>query len=381
MATTRSLAAQVGVQPACAALGVARATYYRRLAPKPLPRPQRTPPLKLSPEETDEVLEVLHSPRFVDRSPRQIWATLLDEDQRYLCSVRTMYRLLASRGELRERRNQLRHPKYKKPQLLATGPNEVWSWDITKLRGPAKGIWYYLYVILDVFSRCVVGWQVARREASELAKSLIRASLEMQGIEPEQLTLHADRGPSMTSKSVALLLSDLGVGKSHSRPYTSNDNPFSEAQFKTVKYHPSFPEQFGSPQDARAFCGPFMRWYNTEHRHSELALLSPADVHYGRAGAILEQRSATLEKAFTAHRSRFKGRLPVRGSLPSKVWINPPKPEEEPFVSSPSTPGPEQVGGQRSGLGENPAAAAPAGDQAAQLFEEPVEVVEPGITH
>ncbi len=268
MGAAQSLAGEVGVQPACTALKIARATYYRRLQPSLDRRAERRPPLKLSLEETAEILEVLHSPRFVDRSPRQIWATLLDEDQRYLCSVRTMYRLLESRGEVRERRNQLRHPKYKKPELLATQPNEVWSWDITKLKGPAKGSWYYLYVILDVFSRCVVGWLVACREDSGLAKELIRASLKKQGIARDQLTIHADRGPSMTSKSVALLLSELGVAKSHNRPYTSNDNPFSESQFKTVKYHPSYPERFGSPQDARAFFSHFFQWYNTDHRHT-----------------------------------------------------------------------------------------------------------------
>lgn len=381
MLAARSLAGQVGVQPACKALKMARATYYRRLRSSSDRKAGRKPPLKLSQEETAEVLEVLHSPRFVDRSPRQIWATLLDEDRRYLCSVRTMYRLLESRGELRERRNQLRHPKYKKPELLATQPNEVWSWDITKLKGPAKGRWYYLYVVLDVFSRCVVGWLVARREDSALAKELIRASLEKQRIARDQLTIHADRGPSMTSKSVALLLSDLGVTKSHSRPYTSNDNPFSEAQFKTVKYHPSYPERFGSPQDARAFFGRFLRWYNTEHRHSELALLTPADVHYGRAEAVLARRSETLSKVFSAHRSRFKGRFPKRGKLPTEVWINPPKSTEPSFLASPETPGPEQLAGSDDGAGDPPLETASNGGEAAQLLEEPTEVFKPEIAH
>jgi len=346
MEVTQGLAEQVGVLPACSALGMARATYYRRLQPSPPPKTSRTPPLKLSQEESDEVLEVLHSPRFVDRSPRQVWATLLDEDQRYLCSVRTMYRLLESNGELKERRDQLRHPNYEKPELLATRPNEVWSWDITKLRGPAKGVWYYLYLMLDVFSRCVVGWLVARHERASLAKELMEASLEKQGISRDQLTVHADRGSSMISKTMALFFSDFGVHQSHSRPYTSNDNPFSEALFKTLKYHPIYPERFGSLQDARAFFGPFLRWYNTEHRHSGLALLTPADVHYGRAESILEQRAATLTQAFERHPSRFKRRIPRPGAVPGRVWINPPEDPPEPFVPSPEAPGPEQLAGR-----------------------------------
>lgn len=340
-ATVR-LAKRVGVRPACAALGVAPSTYYRRARPRFLhPRPPRQPPLKLKPAEVTQVLEELHSPRFVDRSPRQIWATLLDEDQRYLCSVRTMYRLLESRGELRERRDQLRHPEYAKPELLATRPNEVWSWDITKLRGPRKGTWYHLYVILDIFSRCVVGWLLASREEARLAEQLIEASLEKQGIERDQLILHADRGSSMKSKSVALLLSDLGVGKSHSRPYTSNDNPFSEAQFKTVKYHPSYPDRFGSLEDARGHFDLFFRWYNHEHRHTQLALLTPSDVHYGRAEAILSHRSAVLTDAFSKHPERFKGRVPQPGTVPEKVWINPPAPPSAEAAPVPETPGPE----------------------------------------
>ena len=345
MEATRALAQQVGVKPACSALCVARATYYRRLQPAPPRATARTPPLKLSCEESDEVLEVLHSPRFVDRSPRQIWATLLDEEGRYLCSVRTMYRLLERRGELRERRDQLRHPKYKKPELLATRPNEVWSWDITKLRGPSKGVWYYLYLMLDVFSRCVVGWLIAQREQASLAKDLMEASLEKQGISRDQLTIHADRGPSMTSKTLALLFSELGIGQSHSRPYTSNDNPFSESLFKTLKYQPIYPERFGSPQDARAFFGPLLCWYNTEHRHSELALLTPADVHYGRAESILEQRAAALKQAFDRHPSRFKRRVPQPGTVPEQVWINPPEEAPEPFLPRPEAPGAEQMVG------------------------------------
>lgn len=350
MEAAQSLAGKVGVLPACRALGVPRASYYRRLRPVHGPLQRRTPPLKLAPEEVAEVLEVLHSPRFMDRSPRQIWATLLDEEQRYLCSVRTMYRILDSQGELRERRNQRRHPKYKKPVLLATRPNEVWSWDISKLKGPTKGVWYHLYLVLDIFSRYVVGWLIAQQETAGLAKDLIRASFKKQGVTQDQLTIHADRGPSMTSKSLALLMSDLGVTRSHNRPYTSNDNPFSEAHFKTVKYHPSFPERFGSVEDARAFFRQFFRWYNTEHRHSQLALLPPADVHYARSDAILERRARTLEGAFTRHPKRFKHRQPQPGAVPEKVWINPPKLPEANDKPVPETPGPEPGNEAEQGL-------------------------------
>lgn len=382
MAATQDLARRVGIRPACSALGVARATYYRCVAPPSSPKPsQRRPPLKLTPEEQGEVLELLHSERFVDSSPRQVWATLLDDDQRYLCSVRTMYRLLESCGESRERRDQCRHPQYEKPELLATGPNEVWSWDITKLRGPGKGIWYYLYLILDVFSRCAVGWMVAPREEGRLAKELIRSTLEKQGVAEDQLSLHADLGPSMTSKTVALLLSELGVRQSHNRPYTSNDNPYSESQFKTMKYHPRYPKRVGSLQDARAFVGSFLRWYNTEHRHSSLALLTPADVHYGRAEALLKQRSATLKAAFGKHPARFKGRAPRPGNLPKAVWINPPKPEEEPFLPLVETPGPEQVlvAAEKDGLRTLPTASA--GGLAAQLFDGAEQDIKSTIAH
>ena len=370
IAATQSLAEEVGVQAACSALCVPRATYYRHTRPKPRRPDRRTPPLKLAEEESKEVLDVLHSERFVDLSPRQVWAALLDEDERYLCSVRTMYRLLAGLGETRERRNQLAHPSYSKPELLATGPNEVWSWDITKVRGPSKGIWYYLYVILDVFSRYVVGWMLACQERADLAEELIRSSLEKQGIGRDELTLHADRGTSMTAKSVALLLSNLGVGQSHSRPYTSNDNPYSESQFKTMKYHFSYPDRFGSPEDARSYFSGFMQWYNHEHRHSNLALLPPAEVHYGRAAELLSHREAALRAAFAKHPSRFKGRVPKAGTLPKEVWINPPPPEEEPFLPSPETPGPEQLPVAVSDHGQRELPAAAAGEKAAQLFDE-----------
>ena len=238
------------------------------------------PSWTLSPEERQKVLDLLHTDRFVDQSPREVYATLLDEGT-YLCSVRSMYRVLDEQGEVRERRDQLRHPVYQPPELLATGPNQVWSWDITKLKGPVKWTYYYLYVLLDIFSRYVVGWMVAHREQASLARKLIEETCEKQTIEPGQLLVHSDRGPSMSSKPVALLLADLGVTKSHSRPHVSNDNPYSESQFKTLKYRPEFPERFGSMEDARGFCQTFFPWYNTEHHHSGIGFLTPEQVHYG----------------------------------------------------------------------------------------------------
>jgi putative transposase len=269
------------------------------------------------------VLDVLHEPRFVDQAPGEVYATLLDEE-RYLCSERTMYRILEANEEVRERRNQLRHPSYARPELMATAPNELWSWDITKLKGPVKWTYYYLYVILDVFSRFVVGWMVALQESAVLAKRLIGETCERQGVSEGQLTLHADRGPSMRSKPVALLLSDLGVTKTHSRPYTSTDNPFSEAQFRTMKYRPEFPDRFGCLQHARGFCGPFFSWYNTVHRHSALAMLTPHDVHYGLAAQRLADRARVLAAAYKAHPERFPHGVPTPGALPRAVWINKP---------------------------------------------------------
>ena len=285
-------------------------------------RPRRTPQRALSPEERQEALDLLHSPRFADSSPAQIYATLLDEGL-YLCSIRTFYRLLHSQHEVRERRNQLRHPTYQRPELLATAPNQVWSWDITKLRGPVKGSSYSLYVILDIYSRYAVGWLVAEGERKALAERLIRETLIKSSIAPGQLTLHADRGACMTAKTVAQLLADLDVAKSHSRPHISNDNPFSEAQFKTLKYCPPFPDRFASLQEARAFCRNFFNWYNHHHRHSGIALLAPADVHFHRAPQILQQRARTLDAAYRAHPERFH-RPPVPQTLPPAVWINPP---------------------------------------------------------
>jgi putative transposase len=270
------------------------------------------------------VLAVLHEPRFVDLAPAEVYATLLDEG-RYLCSERTMYRVLAAHQEVRERRSQLRHPHCATPELLARRPNELWSWDITKLLGPAKWTYFYLYVMLDVFSRYVVGWMVAYRESAELAEQFVAETCARQGIQRGQLTIHADRGSAMTSKPIALLLADLGVTKTHSRPHVSNDNPFSEAQFKTLKYRPMFPEWFGSIQDTRAHCHEFFTWYNTEHHHSGLGLLTPADVHHGHTEQRLSTRAAVRAAAYLAHPERFTAGPPQPPRRPKAVWINPPK--------------------------------------------------------
>jgi putative transposase len=269
------------------------------------------------------VIETLNSERFVDQAPREVYASLLDDGQ-YLCSVRTMYRILEAAGELRERRDQLRHPAYQKPELLAEAPNQVWSWDITKLLGPIKWSYYYLYVIMDIFSRYVVGWMVAEGESDELAEKLIAETLRKQEIEPGSLTLHADRGSSMKSKLVAALLSDLGVTKTHSRPHVSNDNPYSEAQFKTLKYRPKFPERFGSLQDARSFCREFFAWYNDGHHHTGIGLLTPKMVHYGKAPEVIATRDRVLRAAYEAHPERFVMGIPKAPRLPEAAWINPP---------------------------------------------------------
>jgi putative transposase len=328
METAFAVAPEIGLAGACRALGVSRATAYRHRAPKPpATRSRHRSPLALSDEERQAVLAELHAERFVDASPAAVYATLLDEGT-YLASERTMYRLLAANGEVRERRAQLRHPAYAAPELLATAPNELWSWDITKLKGPAKWTCFYLYVILDVFSRYVLGWMVATRESAALAERLIADTTARQGIAPGQLTIHADRGSSMASKPVALLLADLGITRSHSRPHVSNDNPYSEAHFKTLKYRPGFPSRFGSLEDARAFCQGFFPWYNTEHRHSGIGLMTPAIVHSGRASAVDAARAITLGEAYAAHPERFVRRPPTPPELPTAVWINPPSRKE-----------------------------------------------------
>jgi transposase InsO family protein len=304
---------------------VPAASYYRWARPAPsAPPPRPRPPLALAATEEQAVLDVLHGARFVDVAPAEIYATLLEE-QTYLCSTRTMYRLLTRHGEVRERRDQLRHPASATPELLATAPNQVWSWDITKLLGPAKWTYFYLYVILDIFSRYVVGWMLAHRESADLAKRLIRETLAKEGIAAgDELTLHSDRGPAMTAKTLGQFLADLAITRSLSRPYTSNDNPFSEAHFRTVKYRPDFPERFGSHEDALAFLRTFFPWYNEAHRHSGIGFFTPGQVHRGEVARVTAQRQRALDTAFRAHPERFKGRRPLPPAPPSAVWINPP---------------------------------------------------------
>lgn len=319
-----------------AAVGLPRATFYRLKSPvlELHPKANRKRPARaLSVEERERVAQVLYEERFVDKAPATVYAALLDEGI-YLCSISTMYRILRERDEVRERRKQLRHPNYKKPELLATGPNQVWSWDITKLKGPQKWRSYHLYVILDIFSRYVVGWMISTRESGELAKQLIDETCTRQSVQKENLLLHSDRGPAMTSKSVALLLSELGVVKSLSRPHVSNDNPYSESQFKTMKYQPVFPERFGSIQDARAFCVDFFKWYNEEHYHSGLALMTPASVHFGQASARNQHRQNVLNTAYLEHPERFVKSPPKVLELPTEAWINRPKDEEDAFVAT-----------------------------------------------
>jgi putative transposase len=327
MMATQELSQDVGVRQACAALGVARATFYRQrdghAQSKPEPPRKTRSPRSLSWVERDAVRSLLHSQRFCDRAPREVYAAELDAG-RYHCSVRTMYRILQQDQSSRERRNQLRHPQYQKPELLATGPNQVWSWDITKLLGPPKWTYYYLYVILDIFSRYVVGWMLAHRESADLARRLIRETVVKQSVVEEQLTIHSDRGPSMTSHGVAQLLASLGVTKSHSRPQVSNDNPFSESQFKTMKYWPEFPDRFDGFEHAHGFCGQFFSWYNDEHYHSGIGLVTPAMLHYGAAERVRDERQRALNAAYAAHPERFVQGLPAPPTLPTAVWINPP---------------------------------------------------------
>ena len=340
MDAVSGLARDVGVEAACAALGVPRATWYRLQQPRKSQQPRKRPARALSESEAALVLKTLTEERFVDRAPEEVYATLLDEEL-YLCSPRTMYRILAANRAVQERRRQRRHPKYKKPELMATAPNEVWSWDITKLRGPAKGTYYYLYVVMDIYSRLVVGWMLADRENANLAGQLIAESCARHGVQPDQLILHSDRGAPMTAKCTAQLLADLGVTRSLSRPQVSDDNPFSEAAFKTLKYAPAFPGRFGCYGDARAFCRLFFDWYNNEHRHGGIAMLTPQMVHAGRADEVLAERQATLDGAFAANPERFPKGPPAVRPLPKAVWINPPLPADAavPEVAEPALAG------------------------------------------
>lgn len=327
--TITDLTGLVGVKAACAAVGRPRATHYRWHRQSPAPaRPRREParqPRSLTQTEEEKVLQVLHEERFVDLAPGEVHAMLLDEGT-YLCSVSTMYRLLRRHGEVRERRRQAVHPPRIKPELIATAPNQVWSWDITKLVGPVKWSYYYLYSIIDIYSRYTVGWMLAGCESAALAERLLAETIAKQNIDRDQLSIHADNGSSMASKPVAFLLADLGVTKSHSRPHVSNDNPYSESQFKTLKYRPAFPDKFGCLEDARAFCAAFYRWYNHDHRHSGIGMHTPSDVHHGHAGTVRAARTETLATAYAATPERFVRKPPEPPPLPGTAWINqPPK--------------------------------------------------------
>jgi putative transposase len=318
----------VGTRAACRALGEARARHYRRHRKSPPPaKPERVPapqPRALGEVERKELRAVLNSDEHVDEAPATVYAKLLDRGI-YLGSVSTMYRVLHGHDEVRERRRQATHPAAKKPELLASAPNQVWSWDITKLLGPAKWTWFYLYVIIDIFSRYVPGWMLARAENGKLAEVLLAETVMKQRIGRDELTIHSDRGSPMTAKPVAFLLADLGVTKSFSRPHVSNDNPYSESQFRTMKYRPEFPERFGSYEDAHSFCGRFFGWYNEEHCHSGIGFHSPADVHYGRAQEVRDRRALVLEAAYAEHPERFVRKLPEPPALPTVAWINEPK--------------------------------------------------------
>lgn len=323
----------MSTKAACELLGASRATLHRRRR-GPLhgpPAPRLEPANKLTEPERQHVLSLLRSERYCDLAPAQVWSQLLD-DGIYLCSIRTMYRLLAAVGENRERRRQRTHPARKRPELIARAPNQVWSWDITKLAGPERGVYYELFVIIDIYSRYVVAWCVAAAETGELAEAFIADALDSQGIERDQLTLHADRGSSMTSKPVAQLLVDLGVTRSHSRPSVSNDNPYSEAQFKTLKYCPAFPGRFGSIADARSFCTAFFDHYNHVHRHAGIGLHTPASVHYGTATEIRAARAETLTAAYAANPARFRYQPPTPPRLPEIAWIN--EPNREALIQS-----------------------------------------------
>jgi putative transposase len=331
IAAAESLAPEVGLLSVCEALNLPRSTVYRSRLPRGEPAPRPKPERSLGVAERQTVLETLNSEPYADLAPAQVYNQLLDAEI-YLCSIRTMYRILEDNRQVRERRNVLRHPHYQRPELIATGPNQVWSWDITKLLGPEKWSYFHLYVMLDIFSRYVVGWLLADSEQAGLAKRLIAESYRKQGLSPGQVSLHADRGTAMTAKATSQLLADLGIAESHSRPRVSNDNPFSESQFKTIKYRPGFPDRFGGPQHAHAVCRDLLTWYNTEHRHSALAYLTPEEVHYGRASQILAQRQRVLDRAHAATPERFVLRHPIVHQLPPAVWINPPEKGAESLI-------------------------------------------------
>ena len=321
------------VRAACKAAGRPQANHYRRHRKSPKPerpvRERKAQPRALTPTERDTVRAVLNSPTFVDMAPASVYHELLDEGV-HLCSPSTMYRVLHAHNEVKERRRQAMHPARVKPELVATKPNQCWSWDITKLHGPTKGTYYHLYVIIDIYSRYVVGWLLPNAECKLLAEKLLADTIAKQNINRNQLTIHADNGSSMASKPVAFLLADLGVTKSHSRPHTSNDNPFSESQFRTLKYRPDFPDMFDSIADAREFCQRFFAWYNNEHYHSGVAWLHPVDVHYGRAETVRAVRAEVLNAAYARNPERFVNKPPEPAAVPTAAWINkPPKQTED----------------------------------------------------
>lgn len=313
----------VGIAAACAALSISRASFYRARTPGPTPKPRPTPYRALTSDQRENVLAILDSDRFADKAPRQVYAELLDEGT-YVCSVRTMYRILAANDQVRERRHQRRHPAYVKPELVARAPNEVWSWDITKVPGPARGCYFSLYVAIDIFSRYIVGWTIARTENAALARAFLADAFERHGIRAGQLVCHADRGTPMTARSTALLYADLGIRQSHSRPHVSDDNPYSEAAFRHFLYRPEMPERFGSLEDARVFFANLFDWYNERHYHSGIALLTPADVHFGRSAAIITARQVVLDDAYAEHPERFVRHPPRHATPPAVAWINPP---------------------------------------------------------
>jgi putative transposase len=335
------LGKSISISKACQVLGVPRSSLYWARQPKGNPSPRPTPQRALNPQEKTAVHQTLNRERFWDCSPREVYASLLDEGI-YLCHWRTMYRILEEHGEVQERRHQLQHPVYSKPELLATAPNQVWSWDITKLKGPFTWVYYYLYVILDIFSRCVVGWMIADCESGELAKELIMATCAKEGIDPDQLTLHSDRGSPMQSKTVGQLLVNLGVSKSLSRPYTANDNPYSEAQFKTMKYRPGYPDRFDTPEHSRVWARDFFHWYNHEHHHTGLGLMTPAMVHHDLAEIVYAHRQQVLRAAYKAHPERFVRGMPTPPEVPQEVWINQPQEDD---IAVPA-PDPAQPGAQ-----------------------------------
>ena len=329
MAAVVALAPGSGLTTAvCAALDLSRASVHRHrtalLAPPRAAKQRHSVARALPESERAQVLAHLRTPRFADQTPTEVYATLLDEGV-YLCSIRSMYRILATQGEVAERRRLRRHPVYQKPELLAEGPNQVWSWDITKLMGPVKWSYFYLYVILDIFSRRVVGWRVEHAESAIQFKALFQDAMAKHAVPPDQLTLHADRGAPMKAKATALMLADLGVVKSHSRPHTSNDNPFSEAHFKTLKYQPEFPKRFESINEARTFCRRFFGWYNQDHHHAGIGLMTPDQIHFGQADIIYASRQTTLDTAFLSTPERFVRQPPKPPQIPTAVWINPPK--------------------------------------------------------